>query len=342
MKVIIPIVDLVLCGGCKVLLEIAEALIQHHHETEIIIPEWASIHYDNIPCKLTRIPSFQKENIPYGDIILTNFYATVQPAFAAWPDNCVRFSQGFEPLNIPTEAALESYQFDIPIISNSRWVDNLIYEHVGKRSTIVNPGIDLNVFYPQSLDNKLKQRKAILYIARSAEDGYALKGFADFYEAIKIVQQNYTEEFIVHLICPDRPLDLPGVPTKIFPAKNMEEMAELYDSADLFVSSSWFEGFSLPPLEAMACGTPVVTTNQNGNLDYAKHLENCYLTPAKDPSSLATGIIELLSDQSLYTQLMNGGFRTAKKFNKLLFSKNIVRALEDIHESKTQTLITIQ
>src|SRR5205085_8971460 len=40
-----------------------------------------------------------------------------------------------------------------------------------------------------------------------------------------------------------------------------EDLVALYNAADLFVYPSIFEGFGLPPLEAMACGTPVVTSN---------------------------------------------------------------------------------
>ena len=40
-----------------------------------------------------------------------------------------------------------------------------------------------------------------------------------------------------------------------------EDLPALYNAADLFVYPSLYEGFGLPPLEAMACGTPVITSN---------------------------------------------------------------------------------
>jgi len=59
------------------------------------------------------------------------------------------------------------------------------------------------------------------------------------------------------------------------------DMVELFNVADLFVSSSHSEGFSLMPLQAMACKTPVMVTNGGGHLDYCS-ADNCLLIPVTD------------------------------------------------------------
>ena len=74
--------------------------------------------------------------------------------------------------------------------------------------------------------------------------------------------------------------------------------------ANVFVYASWYEGFGLPPLEAMACGVPVVTTDCGGVLEYAIDGYNSLVTPIRDPTALAQAIQRLLSDRHLAAQLI--------------------------------------
>lgn len=338
MKVVIPVGDLHIGGGCKVLVEIANALQDRGHETEIVMPQTGTVKYD-VRCKLTLIPKLSKEFIPYGDIILPNFYTTVRPAVEAWPKQTVRLSLGFEPYWVPDKIeALNTYQYDIPIISISHWLDDQIFSHVNKRSEVINLGIDPKVFYPGT-EPKIYDRnkpKVILYIAREPE-GYQLKGFHDFAEAMEIVKKEYPWPFIVHMICPEGELALPGIPYKAFSSQDEKGMAEFYRSADLFVSSSWFEAFSLPPLEAMACGTPVVTTNSGGVLDFCKDLESAFITLPKNPQSLASGILSIMFSETLAKKLIAGGLQSARRFTKTHYLQSIIEALESIYEKRAET-----
>lgn len=339
MKIVIPAADLHIGGGCKVLVDIAGALTNRGHDVEVVIPQTATVKY-NIPCKLTIVPKLDKAYIPYGDIVLPNFYTTFQSAFEAWPEQTVRLSLGFEPLWVPNrEAALWTYAQDVPIISISSWLDQLIFEHTGRRSTVVSLGVDPRVFRPQGprirplLDKR--SAKVILYIARD-KDHYALKGFTDFRDAMAIIKNEYEGDYIVYLICPDgvmtlAPLD---ISERIYYPKNEYEMAKLFRTADVFVASSWFEAFSLPPLEAMACGTPVVTTNSGGVMDFCAHMESAYVTKPKDPRGLAEGICAILSNPPLGEKLVHGGKISAARLTKAHFERNIVNALEEIVRSR--------
>jgi glycosyltransferase involved in cell wall biosynthesis len=335
MKVVIPVEELHIGGGCKVIVDLSDTLTMRGHEVEIVILESGVVQYP-ISCKLTRVYGLLKETIPYGDIILPNFYTTFAPAFEAWPAQCVRLSLGFEPYWVADrEKALWTYKQQIPIISISRWLDHQIYEHAGMRSTIVSLGVDPAVFYPTPKSIEANQPKIILYIARDPEEGYKLKGFDDFRKCMDIVNHEWPGDFIVYLICPGRKLSLPGIPHRHFFPKDEEEMAALYRAADVFVSSSWFEAFSLPPLEAMACGTPVVTTNSGGVLDFAAHMESAYITPPKDPRSLAQGICAVLTDKELVKMLVLGGVQSAKRLNKEQANWKMVSALERIYQERS-------
>ncbi|MFJ6153562.1 glycosyltransferase [Micromonospora profundi] len=76
-----------------------------------------------------------------------------------------------------------------------------------------------------------------------------------------------------------------------------EEMGRWYRSADLLVAAPWYEPFGLTPLEAMACGVPVVGTAVGGIRDTVVDGTTGDLVPARDPHALATAIQRLLDDR---------------------------------------------
>ena len=91
-----------------------------------------------------------------------------------------------------------------------------------------------------------------------------------------------------------------------------KDLPSLYSGADAFVFPSLYEGFGLPPLEAMACGCPVITSNLSsmpevcGNAAY-------YIDP-HSTESLTDGIIKVLTDRDLREGLIQKGLERAKLF----------------------------
>jgi hypothetical protein len=103
---------------------------------------------------------------------------------------------------------------------------------------------------------------------------------------------------------------------KVFVAKGSlsdNELVAAYNSSRIFLFLSEHEGFGYPPLEAMACGTPVITTPC---LEYSNHLQNAYVL-SKDPSveEVAAAVKQTLSDQTLYNRLVKNGLKTANEFD---------------------------
>jgi glycosyltransferase involved in cell wall biosynthesis len=93
------------------------------------------------------------------------------------------------------------------------------------------------------------------------------------------------------------------------PAQNLPIV---YNLAQLFVYPSTYEGFGFPPLEAMACGTPVITTATSAMLDNIG--DAGLLTPPKDEIALTQAIQTLLSDHSLRDRLSVAGRLRAAEF----------------------------
>ena len=90
------------------------------------------------------------------------------------------------------------------------------------------------------------------------------------------------------------------------------DLPALYAGAELFVHPSLFEGFGLPVLEAMACGTPVVCSNASSLPEIAGGA--ALLTDATDPDALANAIWRVLTDAALASSLRERGLARAGQF----------------------------
>ncbi|MGE0884441.1 MAG: glycosyltransferase family 4 protein [Blastocatellales bacterium] len=91
-----------------------------------------------------------------------------------------------------------------------------------------------------------------------------------------------------------------------------QDLPKLYRAATAFVYPSLFEGFGLPPLEAMACGTPVLTSNVSSLPEVTG--EAALLIDPKNESELAAALLRITDDHNLRAQLRRRGIEQAKKF----------------------------
>jgi glycosyltransferase involved in cell wall biosynthesis len=92
-----------------------------------------------------------------------------------------------------------------------------------------------------------------------------------------------------------------------------DELPRWYQAAEAFVYPSLFEGFGLPVLEALACGTPVVTSAASSLPDVAG--EAAVLVNPEDTDALAAAIGQVLDDPVLRTRLAAAGPRQAARFS---------------------------
>jgi glycosyltransferase involved in cell wall biosynthesis len=91
-----------------------------------------------------------------------------------------------------------------------------------------------------------------------------------------------------------------------------EDLPALYRAARAFVYPSLFEGFGLPPLEAMACGTPVITSDTSSLPEVTE--DAALLIDPNDESALARALIEIDRNESLRATLQEKGIAQAGKF----------------------------
>lgn len=132
------------------------------------------------------------------------------------------------------------------------------------------------------------------------------------------------------VLCGDRgwrtPVDkLPGIEWTGFVSR--ERLRELYRTARLFVYPSLYEGFGIPPLEALACGAPVVATRTGAITEYAK--DGALLIDPGDVDALYTAMTRLLRDRVLRDELRGRGPACAAPYRWDASAMKMTQLLEE-------------
>ena len=101
-----------------------------------------------------------------------------------------------------------------------------------------------------------------------------------------------------------------------------DDLPALYSMADLFVFPSLYEGFGMPPLEAMACGTPVVASNVSSLPEVVG--DAALMVDPLDVAALADAMGRLLTDPDLRENMVRRGVEQARRFTWTRAAANLV------------------
>jgi len=106
------------------------------------------------------------------------------------------------------------------------------------------------------------------------------------------------------------------------------ELRTLYDHADCFVYPSFYEGFGLPPLEAMACGCPVIVSNQASLPEVCG--DAAIFCDPYNPEDIAEKIRLVITDEALRERLREKGLEHAKRFTWERCAKKTLSVIEEV------------
>jgi len=107
-----------------------------------------------------------------------------------------------------------------------------------------------------------------------------------------------------------------------------DDLPYLYNAATIFIFPSLYEGFGLPVLEAMACGTPVITSNVSSLPEVGG--EATLLIDPRNGYDLKKSINRILNDENLRNDLIQKGLERAKSFSIENMSQQILNILNNI------------
>ena len=178
---------------------------------------------------------------------------------------------------------------------------------------IVPVGVDQQQFRPLPHVARVRGR-----LMTTASADVPLKGLTYLIEALAKVR---AERDDAHLVVIGQPRHKSRIPAQIerlgltdavdfVTGVSDERIVELYAEAEIAVVPSLYEGFSLPAIEAMACGVPLVTTTGGALPEVVgPHGENAMTVAPRDPGALAQQIIDVLNNDELRARLGERGRR---------------------------------
>lgn len=161
---------------------------------------------------------------------------------------------------------------NLTIVTPSQWLADTTRESFLScyPVRVINNGIDLDMFKPTPSDFRQRHQLHNKIVLLGVADGWgARKGLDILLELPRLLDEKY-KLVLVGLSkqqIQQMPKDIIGLPR----TRNQRELAEIYSAADLFVNPSREDNFPTTNLEALACGTPVITFDTGGSpecIDY--------------------------------------------------------------------------
>ncbi len=331
--------DMVVAGGVLSVIQLVNELILMGVEARIAalyedpaIYDWSYLYTSPM---IFRNEQDLIKNLPDTDIIVATLWVT-----AEWADNIqksgraaksVYFVQDFEPWFFGEQQqemrsrVLAGYRKIQQRIVKSDWLQALLADHY-LNSQKISLGLNLEVFYPRSVTKSI--RPVVLAMARP---GTPRRGFDILVKSLTTLK-----------------LRLPEVDIHLFGARNLSKyglpfeyqdhglvfdqntLARLYSLADVFVDTSYFQGFGRCALEAMACECACVLTNVGGVNEYARDGINCFLVTPGDTEAAVESIRKICIDMSLKEKLVKAGKLTVKKFGHRREARRTLEFFQEI------------
>lgn len=215
------------------------------------------------------------------------------------------------------------------IITISEYSKKDIIKHLGypeNKISIVYPAVDHDIYYVKRDREIIKKlgildtQKVILYVGSEQPR----KNVPFLLEAVSQLKKRIPEIKLLKIGAPQVPgarekllelIETLGLQEEVIFVGYVSEndITKYYNAADLFVYPSLYEGFGMPPLEAMACGTPVVTSNITSLPEVVA--DSAITIDPHDVDAFVDAMYNVLTDEKLREAMISKGLKRAQLFN---------------------------
>lgn len=279
---------------------------------------------------LSKAPPIDYSAFPEADFLIATWWETVEWAQGA-PKSAGRLAhlmQGYEMFSfMPQDRVRKAYEQDCLKISVSIWISEQVELHHGQASAaIIHNSVDTDFFAMKDFAPNQPLRLGFVSSQFSGKNTIIM---SKVHQALQA--RGIAAEFLTMHVDPILGDALAGMPVECHHRPAQSEIPGLYQSCDLWLWPSLEEGFGLPILEALSCGTPVVASPAGAAPQLIRSGVNGYLTPS-DPEAFADQIARYIQlsreerramSQNARDTVLNWSWRDAAKRMEHVLQKHL-------------------
>jgi glycosyltransferase involved in cell wall biosynthesis len=267
-------------------------------------------------------------DVPDADVVIATYYTTGEGVLRLSPTKGAKaiFIQNYEVEEGQTNAKLDAtWRMPFHKITISEWLVQLAREKFGDAMVSHVPNsVDLEQFNAVPRGKQSAPTVGLLY------NTFSLKGLHTSLPALKQVAAELPSLRLISFGAehPDFRLPLPSY-AEFHHQPPQHKLKELYAKCDVWMCGSRVEGFHLPPIEAMACRCPVVSTRVGGPMDILQDGVNGYLVNVGDAAALANRVTQVLKlPPEEWKQMSDAAYETATRYSWEEATTRFEQALE--------------
>ena len=321
MKILMLCPHVRISGGVKVIFRIAEGLMKNGIKVCVAINKakhknllWYP--FKPLPFKITEIKGLTAKDYNSYDCIVN--YGD-GPPLTHIATKKILFLQGLASTNKAAEVLNLQNNYNM-IITTSKWLHDVAKQTGHSNVQIVPPGVD-SIFKPVTREaNRIPIIGGLFHSSPDKQFNLLPSTAHRLFVKDKLVTHSVV--LAAQPIKGIKLLDTWILPYSLIINPPQTMISSMYSACDVWFSTSNNEGFGLPPLEAMACGVPVIWYPNAGLYGHINET-NCMVI--KDTASAANAIKTILENPDKRNSLINNGIKLAAKFT---WEKSVKQFLE--------------